>query len=74
MLTFVFCSVPVTNLPVELCASRQLKIISPESIKDRVRDIRHGLIEQECLKLHTAQGKKVILVLLGIQDNFNDFE
>ena len=61
----------MTSLPVELCASRQLKIISPESMKDRVRDIRDGLIEQERRKLYTAQGK-VIQVLLGLHSFLGD--
>ena len=41
---------------------------------DKVRFIREGLIEQERLKLHTAQGKRVIPVLLRLQDNLNDIE
>ena len=41
---------------------------------DKVRFIRGGLIEQERLKLHTAQGKRLIPVFLGLQDNLNDIE
>ena len=41
---------------------------------DKVRYIREGLIEQERLKLHTAQGKRVIPVFLSIQDNLNDIK
>ena len=41
---------------------------------EKVRFIRHGLIEQERIKLRTAQGKRVIPVLLDLQDNLNDIE
>ena len=41
---------------------------------DKVRYIRDGLIEQERLKLNTAQGKRVIPVLLRLQDFLNDIE
>ena len=41
---------------------------------DKVRYIRDGLIEQERLKLKTAQGKRVIPVLLRLQDFLNDIE
>ena len=38
---------------------------------DKVRYFCDALIEQDRLMLHTAQVKKVILVLLGLQDNLN---
>ena len=41
---------------------------------DKVCFIREGLIEQERLKLNTAQGKRVIPVLLRLQDYLNDIE
>ena len=41
---------------------------------EKVKFIRAGLIEQERLKLRTAQGKRVIPVLLDILDNLNDIE
>ena len=41
---------------------------------DKVRFIREGLIEQERLKLKTAQGKRVIPVFLRLQDYLNDIE
>ena len=41
---------------------------------DKVRFIREGLIEQERLKLNTAQGKRVIPVLLRLQNFLNDIE
>ena len=41
---------------------------------DKVRYIREGLIEQERLKLHTAQGKRVVPVLLRLQNSLNDIE
>ena len=41
---------------------------------DKVRYIRDGLIEQERLKSKTAQGKRVIPVLLRLQDFLNDIE
>ena len=41
---------------------------------EKVKFIRAGLIEQERLKLKTAQGKRVIPVFLDILDNLNDIE
>ena len=41
---------------------------------DKVRFIREGMIEQERLKLHTAQGKRVVPVLLRLQNSLNDIE
>ena len=41
---------------------------------DKVHYIREGLIEQERLKLHTAQGKRVVPVLLRLQNSLNDIE
>ena len=41
---------------------------------EKVKFIRAGLIEQERIKLRTAQGKRVIPVLLDILDNLNDIE
>ena len=41
---------------------------------DKVRYIREGLIEQERLKLNTAQGKRIIPVLLRLQNSLNDVE
>ena len=41
---------------------------------DQVRYIREGLIEQESNKLHTAQGKWIIPVLLSLQNLLNDIE
>ena len=41
---------------------------------EKVRFIRASLIEQERIKLHTAQEKRVIPVLLDIHDNLNDIE
>ena len=41
---------------------------------DQVRYIREGLIEQERNKRHTAQGKRIIPVLLSVQDNLSDIE
>ena len=41
---------------------------------DKVRFIREGLIEQERLKLNTAQGKRIIPVLLRLQNSLNDIE
>ena len=41
---------------------------------DKVRFIREGLIEQERLKLKTAQGKRIIPVLLRLQNSLNDIE
>ena len=41
---------------------------------EKVKFIRAGLIEQERIKLKTAQGKRVIPVLLDVLDNLNDIE
>ena len=41
---------------------------------DKVRFIREGLIEQKRLKLKTAQGKRIIPVLLRLQNSLNDIE
>ena len=41
---------------------------------EKVRYIREGMIEQERLKLHTAQGKRVVPVLLRLQNSLNDIE
>ena len=41
---------------------------------EKVKFIRDGLIEQERIKLKTAQGKRVIPVLLDVLDNLNDIE
>ena len=41
---------------------------------EKVKFIRAGLIEQERIKLKTAQGKRMIPVLLDILDNLNDIE
>ena len=40
----------------------------------QMRYIRENLIEQERSKLKSAQGKKIIPVLLSVQDNLNDIE
>ena len=39
---------------------------------EKVRYIREGMIEQERLKLNTAQGKRIIPVLLRLQNSLND--
>ena len=41
---------------------------------EKVRYIRERLIEQERLKLNTAQGKRIIPVLLRLQNSLNDVE
>ena len=41
---------------------------------EKVRYIREGMIEQERMKLHTAQGKRVVPVLLRLQNYLNDIE
>ena len=41
---------------------------------EKVKFIRAALIEQERLKLKTAQGKRMIPVLLDVLDNLNDIE
>ena len=41
---------------------------------EKVKFIRAGRIDQERLKLKTAQGKRVIPVFLDILDNLNDIE
>ena len=41
---------------------------------DQIRYIRAGLIENERNKLHTPQGKRIIPIMLSLQDNLNDIE
>ena len=53
---------------------RQLTFEMEMEEADKVRFIREGLIEQERLKLNTAQGKRIIPVLLRLQNSLNDVE
>ena len=39
---------------------------------EQVKFIRKAQIEAEKSKLHTAQGKRIIPVLLGVDNNLND--
>ena len=53
---------------------RQLTFEMEMEEAEKVRYIREGLIEQERLKLNTAQGKRIIPVLLRLQNSLNDVE
>ena len=42
--------------------------------EEQLRFIRDTQIEQERAKLHTAQGKRIVPVFLGVLNDLNDLE